>query len=98
MESRASQELKLFGDWLDLLFGRRADTESGNHGLAAEEVFAARINNAENRKARRLGRVLRAEQLVESAGHEAHFGAGRLWKILVVSGQNGGVRAAKKCA
>jgi len=92
------QELQFFGDVLDLLFRGRADTESGNYRLATEEVFAAGINDAKSGKVRDLRRMLRAEQLFEAAGTEAHFGAWRMREIFVVRRQERLIPALEKCA
>jgi hypothetical protein len=61
---------------MDFFLGGWPDTESRNDGLPAEEVFATGINDAKDGKARALGGVLGAEQLVQIAGLKAHFGAG----------------------
>jgi hypothetical protein len=59
----------------------RPNTDCGDDGLAAEEIFAAGINDAKNGKARSLGRVLRAGSW-SSCGLQALFVPGDCGKSL----------------
>jgi hypothetical protein len=83
---------------LDLRLRGGANAEGGNYGFATKEVFASGVGDAKNGKAISLSSMLRAEELVESTGRQAHFGARGLREIAVILREDARVLALNKCA
>ena len=90
--------MELFCDVLDLFLRRGSDTQCGDDRLAAEEVLASRVNDAKHGEARSQGSELRAKELVQVAGPEAHLSAGRVRKALVILRSKLGILALNESA